>query len=131
LAAESATALNAKDYAKAQTAAAEATRLDPQFEEAWVGYGMASARLGQADRARDAYEHALALHQARMLLASPDAGQVFQQIFLLSLLGRAGEAETLLSRARLVFPADPQISMLASNFSQFQKLWAGWAVKPK
>jgi tetratricopeptide (TPR) repeat protein len=131
LAAQSAAALEAKDYATAQKSAAEATRLDPQFEEAWVGYGMASARLGQADQAREAYQRALALHDTRLRQGTPQASQVFYEIFLLSLLGHADAAESLLQRARAIFPDDPQISILASHWTEFQRLWEGWTVKPQ
>jgi Flp pilus assembly protein TadD len=115
LASEIATAMNAKDYAKAQTPAAEATRIDPKFAEAWVGYGMASMRLGQPDHAREAYERALALHQARHRRNPSDANQVVQQIFVLTLLGRAAEAEKLLKQAHTDYPNDQQIAQLAAG----------------
>jgi len=131
LASESATALNAEDYSQAQSLAAQATSIDPQFAEAWVGYGMASVRLGQTDRARDAYEHALSLHQARHRANPADANQVFQQIFVLALLGRSDEAATLLKQAEIEYPNDKQISKLAENFNETKQGWASWSVGAK
>jgi len=129
LAGECAAAPSHRDFAKAQTAAAQATQLNPQFEEAWVGFGMASVRLGQSDLARAAYGRALELHQTRRLQAPPDAGQVYQEIFLLSLLGRSAEADALLKRARAEFPNDPQIITLSGNFAQIKQTWELWTVK--
>ncbi len=131
LASESAAALNTKDYAKAQTLAEQATSVDPQFAEAWVGYGMASVRLGQTDRAREAYEQALSLHQARHQQNPSDANQVVQQIFLLTLLGRPAEAETLLKQAQADYPSDQQIANLAKNFTTTKQGWQSWMVEAK
>ena len=131
LASESALAMNAKNYSKAQALAAEATNIDPQFAEAWVGYGMASVQLGQTNRAREAYERALALHQARHRQNPSDANQVFQQVFLLSLLGRSGEAEALLKQARIDYPNDQQIATSATNFAEVRHSWEGLIVHSK
>jgi len=131
LASESATALNAKDYAKAQTLARQATSIDPKFAEAWVGYGMASVRLGQTDQARAAYEQALSLHQARHRQNPSDANQVFQQIFLLTLLGRQTDAETLLKQAHIDYPSDQQIAKLAEDFTAMKQGCQSWVVEGK
>ena len=131
LASQSAAALNAKDYSQAQSLAAQATHIDPQFAEAWVGYGMASVRLGQTDRAREAYEHALSLLQTRHGANPSDANQVLQQIFVLSLLGRSGEAEAMLKQAQAGYPNNQQISKLAENISEAGQGWASWSVEAK
>jgi|WetSurMetagenome_2_1015567.scaffolds.fasta_scaffold938603_1 Flp pilus assembly protein TadD len=131
LASESAAAFNTKDYAKAQTLAAEATNADPQFAEAWVGYGMASVRLGQTNQARQAYQQALTLHQAHHRQNPSDADQVVQQIFLLTLLGRPTEAEALLEQARMDYPNDQTISKLAGNFAEIKQGWDSLAVESK
>ena len=122
LASESAAALNAKDYTKAQTLARQATRIDPKFAEAWVGYGMASVRLGQTNQARTAYERALSLHQARHHQNPSDANQVVQQIFLLTLLGRSDKAERLLKQARIDYPTDQTITKLSKDFATTKQI---------
>ncbi|HUA39397.1 MAG TPA: tetratricopeptide repeat protein [Candidatus Sulfopaludibacter sp.] len=131
LANESSAALNAKDYVKAQMLAKRATSVDPKFAEAWVGYGMASARLGQTDRARAAYEQALSLHQARHLQDPSDGDQVVQQIFLLTLLGRQAEAETLLKQAHTDYPSDQAITKMVENFTTMKQGWQSWVLKAK
>jgi len=131
LASESAAALNAKDYAKAQTLAPQATSIDPKFAEAWVGYGMASVRLGQADQARAAYEQALSLHQARHRKNPSDATQVVQQVFLLTLLGRSADAEALLKQAHTDYPTDQTITWLAGDFTKTKQGWQSWVVEAK
>ncbi|MGB8371104.1 MAG: tetratricopeptide repeat protein [Limisphaerales bacterium] len=131
LANESAAALNAKDFAKAQTLAAEATSNDPQFAEAWVEYGMASVRLGQSDHARQAYERALSLYQARHRQNPSDANQVFQQIFLLTLLGRPTEAEALLKQAHIDYPNDRQIAKSAEDYTTMKQECESLTVEAK
>jgi len=131
LASESAAAYNAKEFAKAQTLAAQATSTDPQFAEAWVAYGMASVRLGQTDLARQAYERALALHQARHRQNPSDANQVVQQIFLLILLGKPAEAETLLKQARAAYPNDQTIAKLAGDSAALSQGGRSIAVERK
>ena len=128
LASESATALNAKDYAKAQALAKEATDIDPKFAEAWVSYGMASLRLGHADQARAAYEQALSLYQARHLQNPSNANQVVQQIFLLRLLGRQADAEALLKQAHTNYPSDQTITKLTGDFAAMKQGWQSWMV---
>ena len=129
LGAECQRALEAGDYAGARATAAEALHLDPQYEEAWVAFGMASVRLGQPDKARESYERALALHRSSAGRTRPDASQAYYEVFLLSLLSRYGEAEALLKRARADFPTDQQLSTLADLFPEFVQNWGHWTVK--
>jgi tetratricopeptide (TPR) repeat protein len=131
LAGESAAAFNAEDYSKAQALAAEATRLKPQFAEAWVAYGMASVRLGQTDPAREAYGQALSLYQARHRQNPSDPDQAFQQIFVLSLLGRQADAEVLLKQSRIDYPQDQPLARLAQDFAGAKEGWAGLTVEAK
>jgi Flp pilus assembly protein TadD len=128
LANESATAMNAKDYAKAHTMAKEATRIDPQFAEAWVSYGMASVSLGQTNQARHAYERALSLYQARHIQNPSDANPVFQQVFVLTLLGRPTEAQTLLKQAHADYPNDQQITLAAGDYVSMKERLQGLIV---
>ncbi|HEU5396741.1 MAG TPA: tetratricopeptide repeat protein [Verrucomicrobiae bacterium] len=127
----SAAASNTKDYAKAPTLAGQATGIDPQFAEAWVGYGMASVRLGQTDRAREAYERALSLYQARHHQNPADANQVVQPIILLTLQRRPAEAETLLEQAQADYPSDQQIANLAKSFITTKEGLQSWMVESK
>lgn len=131
LAAESAAAFIARDDVSAQKLAAEATRLDPEFAEAWVTYGMASIRLGQAERAREAYERALSLHETRHREHPAGSNHVAQQIFLLALLDRTAEAEALLQRARADYPNDPQVTRLAEHFAGAKDDWKELVVTTK
>jgi Flp pilus assembly protein TadD len=131
LPADIASAMNASDFGKAQSLSAEATRLDPQFAEAWVADGMASARLGQSDRARQVYERALSLYQGQSRENPSNANSVFQQIFLLTLLDQSAEAETLLEQARKNYPDDDQLAMLARHFPDVKSGWTNLMVKPQ
>jgi tetratricopeptide (TPR) repeat protein len=131
LADEGAAAMFAKDYAKAQALTAEAIGIDPQFAEAWAGYGMASASLGQADHARQGYERALALYQARHLKNPSDANPVLQQVFLLTVLGRPAEAEALLKQARADYPKDEQLGKMTGDFTAMKEAWKSWTVEAK
>jgi tRNA A-37 threonylcarbamoyl transferase component Bud32/tetratricopeptide (TPR) repeat protein len=127
--ADIAAAINTKDFAKAQSLAAEATRQNPKFAEAWAADGLASARLGQVDRARQAYERALLLYQDKSRENPSDANSVLQQIFLLTLLDRSTEAAALLENARKSYPDDEQLAALARHFSELRPGWTNWTVK--
>jgi len=131
LASECAAALNAKDYSKAQAMAKQATDSDAKFAEAWVAYGMASLRLGQTEQARASYERALSLHQARHLQNPSDANQVVQQIFLLTLLGRQADAETLLKQAHTDYPSDQTITKFTEDFTTTKQGWQSWMLEVK
>ncbi len=131
LPAEITAALNAKDYAKAQTLAAEATHNNPDFTEAWVGYGMASVKLGETNRARQAYERALSLYQAHHRQHPAEANPVVQQIFLLELLGQSDKAETLLKFAQTNYPSDQQVSTFASHWTELKQSFGTWKAPPK
>lgn len=131
LASAGATALNAGDYLRAQSLSAQATRVQPDFAEGWVGYGMASARLGQPERAREAYERALSIHKARYEQNPSDANQLCQQVMVLTLLGRTAEAETLLEGARAAHADDPQYATFAAHYAETKKAWKAFAVSGK
>lgn len=131
LASQSAAAMNAKDYPKAQALAQQATSIDPQFAEAWVGYGMDSVQMAQTNLARKAYERALALCQARHRKSPSDANPVNQEIFVLTLLGRSTKAEALLKQARIDYPNDRQIAIYATNFAKFQHSLKRFIVESK
>jgi Flp pilus assembly protein TadD len=131
LANEGAAAMSANDYARAQALTAEAVRIDPQFAEAWAGHGMASASLGQADHAREAYERALALYQARHRKNPSDANPVLQQVFLLTVLGRPAEAQALLKQARADYPTDAQLAKIPADFTAIKEAWKSWTLEAK
>ena len=131
LAGEGAAAFNATNYSKAQTLSLAATRIDPQFAEAWVGYGMASVRLGQSDQARQGYERALSIYQARHRQNPSDVNQLVQQIFLMALLDRPDEAEKMLRQAHVDFPKDQTLAKLAENFNESARWWSNLMVKAK
>jgi tetratricopeptide (TPR) repeat protein len=122
-------AIHTNDFSKAQSLAAEATQQNPQWAEAWVADGMASARLEQFDRAQQAYERALSLYQAKSRENPSDANSVFQQIYLLTLLNRPAEAETLLEQARKKYPDDNQLATLSEHFSEVKSGLTNWMVK--
>jgi hypothetical protein len=124
-----AAAMNANDFARVQSLAAEVTRQDPQFAEAWVAEGMASARLGQSDRVRQDYERALRLYADKSRQNPSDANPVCQQIFLLALLDRPREAETLLAQARTSYPNDRQLATMAEHFPEMRIGFTNWMVK--
>ena len=114
-------ALDRNDFAGALEAAGVALNLDPKFEEAWIAYGMASLQLKQPDRARQSYERALAVHQAHEGGKPRNGEEAFEEIYLLSLLGRDAEAVALLKSARQEFPNDLQLSNLAILYTDMQK----------
>jgi len=71
------------------------------------------------------------LHQARHRQNPSDANQVLQQIFLLTLLGRPTEAETLLKQARTDYPNDQTIAKLAEDYTTMKQECESWTVEMK
>jgi Flp pilus assembly protein TadD len=69
------------------------------------------------------------LYQGKSRENPSNADSVFQQIFLLTLLGRSAEAETLLEQARKSHPDDNPLAMLAQNFSDVKSGLTNWMVK--
>ncbi|MGP8201053.1 MAG: protein kinase domain-containing protein [Limisphaerales bacterium] len=119
-------AIQTNDFAKAQSMALEATRQDPLSAEAWIADGMASARLDQSDRARQSYERALALYEKKSHENPSDANSIFEQVFLLTLLNRSADADSLLEQARKNYPDDDQLSALARHFSETKAGLTDW-----
>ena len=126
----SAMAFDAHDFARAQSNSASATELEPAFAEAWVVYGMASVRLGQIGKAENAYQHALALYQARHDKDPSVADPVFQQVYVLALLGRTNQAVTLLDSAASKYPDYAAFALLSAKgaWADFWKGLKQWSV---
>jgi len=71
------------------------------------------------------------LYQARPLKIPMIFTQIVQQIYVLSLLGRAEEAGALLKKAQADYPDDRELILLSDHFADMEKDWMVWSVKPK
>jgi tetratricopeptide (TPR) repeat protein len=88
-----------------------ATRIHPAHARAWNNLGVARARLGDDDHARQAYEKAIALEKG---IQSP-------HLNLVALFLRAGDLQRAawhLAAARRLDPRNPQIERLADTLAQ-------------
>lgn len=112
---QAAQAMVDNQYQKARSLFDEVVRLDPDFAEAWVGQGQASALLGDIPAARKPYERAVLLHAQRYRKTPGDSGQLVQQVYVLFLLGRDTEGRDLLTQGLKAHPADEQLNAFSKE----------------
>ena len=110
-------AMQQNDNANAASLLRQATELKPDFAEAWVGLGMAEVQLSQIEKARSAYGRALALHSERYK-RTQSPNELQQQAFVLLLLGRSDDAESLLAKGKQKHANSPTLQEFADNFPQ-------------
>ncbi|MBI5689556.1 MAG: hypothetical protein HZC55_05615 [Verrucomicrobia bacterium] len=110
-AAEAGFAVNLRDWARAESLYAQAAQLVPDNGGYWTSLGSMRMRLGNKSGAKDAYQRALKVHEreAGTEAFKDDPGPWLNQVYLLALLGQAGEARTVLEKAAKKFPKDREV----------------------
>jgi Tfp pilus assembly protein PilF len=100
-------ALQQKDYAKAVDLFQKATTAYPEYDAAYDNLGVALMNLGQADKARAAFEHAVQLNDK-----NADADRNYSRLLISG--KQYGAAKELLQKALMVEPQDPSsLTLLA------------------
>lgn len=105
-------AVTMKDLPRAEALYRQALELGPDMPVHWQNLGIIQRKQGNLKGARSAYQQALALY-ADEYKARRKPESLVQQVWLLSLLGRNGDAEKLIRRAQADHPDDPVIRQLA------------------
>jgi tetratricopeptide (TPR) repeat protein len=90
-------AMQIREFKRAEELVQRAIDLREGQPEYWVTLGMARRRQDNKPGARQAYEKALGMHQARYK-ADKAPEELAQQAFVLALLGRTGDAVKLLEK---------------------------------
>jgi Flp pilus assembly protein TadD len=108
LASEAEFALTLKDFTRAEGLYQQATGLCPDVPEYWESLGVTQRRMNNLAGARTAYRQALEAHADRYKLQK-NPGDLLQQAWILALLGRDGDALTLMKKAAIAHPDDARI----------------------
>lgn len=112
LAEEAKFAMSIREYARAQELLQRALKLHPDKPEYWVTLGMTQRRQDNTREARQSYEKALGMHQARYKKdARPE--ELGQQAFVLALLGKTDEALKVLANGVKAHPDSPELKRQA------------------
>jgi Flp pilus assembly protein TadD len=98
-------ALQQKDYKKAADLFQKATTAYPEYDAAYDNLGVALMNLGQADKARAAFEHAVQLNDK-----NPDADRNYSRMLIND--KQYAAAKELLQKALMVEPQDPSALIL-------------------
>jgi tetratricopeptide (TPR) repeat protein len=100
-------ALRQKDYRKAADLFAKATAAYPEYDAAYDNMGVAFVNLGQPDKARAAFQHAVKLNDK-----NADADRNYSRLLISD--EQYATAKELLQKALMVEPQDPSsLSLLA------------------
>jgi len=98
LASDALFAIQVRDFARAEASLARAVKLRNDIPDWWVSLGSARKRQGKNSDARAAYKEALSLFEDRYD-ATKDPQDLQQQLIILVLLGKEGEARKLLDQS--------------------------------
>lgn len=104
-------ALTLRDLPRAEGLLAKATAVCPDMGDSWVSLGSVRMKLGQRDAAKSAYKQALAVFEEAAAKNKADAEPVLQQVTVLALLGRVGEARALAEKLPARFPTNRNVRM--------------------
>ena len=102
-------ALTVKDLARAEGLLTKAAELVPDTGEIWLRLGSTRMKLGQRDRAKDAYENGLEAFKDAAKANKASAEPWLQQVTALALLGRADDARALVEKTSKRFPNDAMV----------------------
>lgn len=114
---QAALAMEEDDYAKAAALFRQATKLNPDLAEAWVGLGASLVQIDHVAEARSSYQQALEIYSERYA-AAPSPNDLMSQSFVLLLLGKSDEAEALLAKGEQTHPTASMITTLRRGFSE-------------
>lgn len=111
LVAEANFALTLRDWARAEGLLAKAASLVPDNGDFWTMLGSTRVRLGQKSAARDAYLKGLKAYEAEAALPAmkDDPEPWLDQVYLLAVLGRVGDARALVEKMGRQFPNHPRV----------------------
>ncbi len=125
LVAEANFALTLRDWARAEGLLARAVGLVPDNGEVWTMLGATRVRLGNKSGARDAYLKGLKAFEGEAAApgAKNDPEPWLDQIYVLAVLGRVGDARALVGKMERQFPNHPRVRAFVGG-KQFDQLLA-------
>lgn len=109
LASEADFAMTLRDFPRTESLLDKIVTLCPDNGEYWANLGAVRMRLGHREKAKSAYQSALAAYQEAAKLEPKNTEVILQQVYILALLGRVDEARKVVEQTQKKFPADPFI----------------------
>ena len=108
-----------RQYEEALDLLQEATRMDPDYVQAWMSKGMVYRRLQNDELARKCYEVAQLLYYKKHLAAPDNIDFIKGYAESLSLLGRKDEAMTFLDQSIFRLPGEQSLVYFKEMLRQF------------
>jgi tetratricopeptide (TPR) repeat protein len=99
-------AVTIHEYDRAEGLYAAAAKLTPDTGNIWVNLAIVRMRLHKPSDARDAYKSALAAYRQAFKHDPSDATPVVREAYVLTILGKADEARSLIDDTRAKYPGD-------------------------
>lgn len=108
-------AVTLKDWNRAEGLYARAADLCPDSGDTWMGLGIVRMRLNNRGGARSAYKAALSAYDGAIDRDPADSRSVIRKAYVLVILGRAGEARSLVEKAQSRYPEDRRLRAFVEN----------------
>lgn len=109
LASEAQFAMSLRDLPRTEALLAKATALSPDVGDFWINLGSVRMQLKNRDGAKSAYRSALEVYEEAYRKEPTDTGLLFQQVYVLALLGDVKEARARLEKSRKKNPDDREL----------------------
>lgn len=106
LASEADFAMTLRDLPRTEALLSKVVALCPDTGEYWANLGAVRMRLGDREKAKSAYQSALAAYKDAAKLEPKNTEVILQQVYMLALLGRVDEARKLVEQTQKKFPED-------------------------
>ena len=108
-------AITLREYARAEGLMDKAVQMVPDDPGYRVTLGTTRIRQGKREEAKAAYKAALEAYENVAKKNDNDAQSRLQQVYVLTLLGRADEARTMLAKIASRYPADKDVRMFVDS----------------
>jgi Flp pilus assembly protein TadD len=116
-------AIALRDHTRAEPLFEKAAKLCPDDGEYWLGLGVTRRRLGNLAGAKAAYEKARSAYRDAFKRDPKDSEALLQELYVLALLGRPDDANSVLEKARRKDPENPRFRSFTEN-KQMERLLA-------
>ncbi|HEX2853159.1 MAG TPA: tetratricopeptide repeat protein [Opitutaceae bacterium] len=123
LASEADFAMTLRDLPRTESLLTKVVALCPDNGEYWVNLGAVRMRLGEREKAKTAYQSALAAYKDAAKLEPLNTERILQQVYILALLGRVDEARKLVEQTQKKFPEDRFVREFVQE-KQFDRMLA-------
>jgi len=108
-------AVTLKDWNRAEGLYVKAADLCPDAGDTWMNLGIVRMRLNNRGGAKSAYKSALSAYGGKIDHDPADSQSVIRKAYVLVILGRAGEARSVVEKAQSRYPEDRLLRSFVEN----------------